>query len=160
VTCYEGSFACDAAAIIWQDCQVELRRWSVDYVVRGEPMISTELDRDQQQVYALTEAEATAIESGDADRYFLLLSDDAQFMPPNIASKTGDDLRQWLRDFLQQVTIKYIEFAHGETVIRDDLACHSYTCDGIQGDACSPPASGRFLENLPEYWNADPSRAS
>ena len=86
------------------------------------------LDRDRQQVFAVTEEEVAAIEAGDVDRYLALLSDDAVFMPQNVATKTGDDLRQWLRDFLDRVTIKYLQFAHGETVIRDDLACHACTC--------------------------------
>ncbi len=94
----------------------------------GGQMISVELDSDRQQVYALTEAEVTAIEDGAADSYFALLSDDAVFMPPNVAAKSGDDLRQWLRDFLERVTIKYVDFTHGETVIREDLACHIYVC--------------------------------
>jgi len=86
------------------------------------------LDRDRQRVLAVTEEEVAAIEAGGIDRYLDLLSDDSVFMPPDVAAKTGDDLRQWLRDFLDRVTIKYLQFAHGETVIRDDLACHAYAC--------------------------------
>ena len=85
-------------------------------------------DSNVRDIFAITEEEAAAIEAGDIDRYVAVLSDDAVFMPQNVDSKTGDDLRQWLRDFLNRVTIKYVEFAHGETVIRDDLACHAYTC--------------------------------
>ncbi len=137
-------------------------------------MTSPDLDRDRQQVNALTEAEATAIESGDADSYFSLLSDDAQFMPPNIASKTGDDLRRWLSDFLQQVTIKYIEYAHRETVIREDLACHSYACRWTATPKSGgPPTSMAFkgmhvLRRQPggswkiarSIWNTDPLSVS
>jgi ketosteroid isomerase-like protein len=85
-------------------------------------------DRDCRQVFALTEEEAAAVEAGDIDRYLSLLSDDAVFLPQNVSTKTGEDLRQWLREFLDRVSIRYLEFAHGETVIRDDLACHEYTC--------------------------------
>ena len=137
-------------------------------------MINAELDSDQQQVHELTEAEALAIECNDADRYFSLLSDDAQFMPPSVASKTGDDLRQWLRDFLQRVTIKYIEFAHGETVVREDLACHSYTCRWTATPKSGgPPAQMAFkgmhvLRRQPggswrisrSIWNTDPTGPS
>jgi ketosteroid isomerase-like protein len=91
-------------------------------------MIDAGLDRDRQQVFAVTEEEVAVIEAGDIRGYLALLSDDAVFMPQNVASKTGDDLRQRLRGFLDRVAIEYLRFAHGETVIRDDLACHAYTC--------------------------------
>jgi ketosteroid isomerase-like protein len=96
--------------------------------MEGSEMINAGSDPDHQRVIAVTEEEVAAIEAGDADRYLALLGDDAVFMPPNIAAKTGDDLRQWLRDFLDRVTIKYLQFTHGEIVVRDDLACHAYSC--------------------------------
>jgi ketosteroid isomerase-like protein len=137
-------------------------------------MISVDWDRDRQHVFALTEAEATAIESGEADAYFSLLSEDAVFMPPNVASKTGEELRQWLRDFLERVTIKYVEFAHGETVIREDLACHAYTCRWTATPRSDgPPTSMAFkgmhvLRRQPggswkisrSIWNTDPPSSS
>lgn len=91
-------------------------------------MVDVGSDLDCQRVFAVTEEERAAIEAGDIDRYLALLSDDAVFMPQNASAKTGDELRQWLRDFLERITIKYLKFAHGETIIRDDLACHAYTC--------------------------------
>ena len=137
-------------------------------------MISVELEGDRQQVFALTEAEVTAIEAGETDRYLSLLSDDAVFMPPNVATKTGDDLRQWLRDFLKRVTIKYVDFAHGDTLIREDLACHAYTCRWTATPKSGgPPTLMSFkgmhvLRRQPggswkisrSIWNTDPTSAS
>ena len=91
-------------------------------------MTTAEPDHSLQQILAITEAEARAIESGETEGYFALLSDDAVFLPPNVASKTGDALRQWLRDFVEKFKIDLIEFVHGETWIRGDLACHEYLC--------------------------------
>jgi ketosteroid isomerase-like protein len=122
-------------------------------------------------VFAVTEEEVAAIESGDIDRYLALLSDDAVFMPQNVAAKTGCDLRQWLRDFLDQVTIKYLQFTHGETVIRNDLACHAYSCSWTATPKSGgQPALMRFkgmhvLRRMPEgiwrisrsIWNTDPT---
>jgi ketosteroid isomerase-like protein len=87
---------------------------------------ASELDR--RQIFAVTEEEKAAIEAGDIRRYLALLSDDAVFMPQNVHSKTGDELRAWLADFLERVKITYLDFVHGETIIRGDLACHAYTC--------------------------------
>jgi len=102
-------------------------------------MIEEGLDLDGQRVFAVTEEETAAIEAGDIDRYLSLLSDDAVFMPQNASAKTGDELRQWLQDFLERTTIKYLEFSHGETLIRDDLACHAYTCSW----AAAPKSGGQ-----------------
>ena len=88
--------------------------------------VASELDR--QQVFAVTEEEKAAIEAGDIHRFLSLLSDDAVFMPQNVHTKTGDELRAWLADFLERFTIKYHDFAHTETIIRGDLAYHAYTC--------------------------------
>jgi ketosteroid isomerase-like protein len=85
-------------------------------------------DLDCKQVFAVTEEERTAIEAGDINRYLALLSDNAVFMPQNTTAKTGSELRLWLRDFLERMSIKYDTYTHEETIIRDDLACHAYTC--------------------------------
>lgn len=91
-------------------------------------MVDAALDLDCQQIFAVTEEEKAAIEAGDIHRYLAVLSDNAVFMPPNVSAKSGEELRQWLGDFLERIAIKYLDFAHGETIIRDDLACHAYTC--------------------------------
>ena len=91
-------------------------------------MTESDLKPDLQQVFAAAEEEAAAIESGDIAKYLSLLSDDAVLLPPNGAAKTGRELREWLGEFLDRVSVHVLEFAHGETVIRDDLSCHEYTC--------------------------------
>lgn len=85
-------------------------------------------DPERARIFALTEAETKAVEAGDLDAYLCLLTDDAVFLPQNDSAKSGDELRRWLRDFLKRVAIKYTGFTHGETIVRDDLACHFYTC--------------------------------
>jgi ketosteroid isomerase-like protein len=91
-------------------------------------MVDAASEPDRQQIFAVTDEEKAAIEAGDVQRYLALLSDDAIFMPQNVHSKTGDELREWLAEFLDRVAIKYHDFAHGETIIRGDLAYHAYTC--------------------------------
>ena len=76
----------------------------------------------------LPKGEARAIAAGDFERYLSLLSPEAVFMPPNVAPKSGDELRTWLRDFLNQFSIRLHHFAHGETIICGDVASHVYGC--------------------------------
>ena len=91
-------------------------------------MINSASDPVRAKIFAVTEAETKAIEVSDLDAYLSLLTDDAVFLPQNDSAKSGDELRRWLKDFLERVAIKYAAFAHGETIVRDDLACHFYTC--------------------------------
>lgn len=91
-------------------------------------MIEKRSDVETGAILRITEEEVGAIETGDAERYLSLLSEDAVFMPQNETSKTGDELRAWLRAFLDQVAIHYTRFTHGETIVRDDVAFHAYSC--------------------------------
>jgi ketosteroid isomerase-like protein len=91
-------------------------------------MSNTATEVDREQVFSICEDEAAAIETGDIDKYLSLLSGDAVFMPPNVPIKAGDELRAWLRDFLDDAEIHYTQFEHRETIVRDDLAYHVYTC--------------------------------
>ncbi len=128
------------------------------------------IESDRQQVFAVTEAELSAIQSSDAEKYFSLLSDDAALLPPNTASKTGEELRRWLSEFLEQVAIERAKLVHGETWIRDDLACHEYACrwtatrksggtstamafKGVHVLRREPGGQWRIVRNI---WNVDP----
>lgn len=91
-------------------------------------MADRESNRDCQQIFAVTEAESAAIQEGDTQKYFALLTDDAVFLPPNLTPKAGKELRLWLTEFLEHVSVESLYFTHGETAFRADLACHEYTC--------------------------------
>jgi ketosteroid isomerase-like protein len=137
-------------------------------------MSNSGTDAERGKIFAVTEAETKAIEAGNLDAYLSLLTDDAVFFPQNDSAKSRDELRQWLRDFLQRVAIKYADFNHGETIVRDDLACHFYTC-GWTAVARSggQPARMAFkgmhiLRRQPDgswkisrsIWNTDPAPAA
>ena len=81
---------------------------------------------DVQCVIAVTEVEALAMSSGEIDRYFAILADDAVFLPPSTTAKRGQELRLWLKDFLDHFGVQWLRFAHGETVVAGDLAYHEY----------------------------------
>lgn len=133
-------------------------------------MVGVDSDIDCRQIFRITEEEVRAIEVGDSEKYFALLSADAVFMPPNVAAKTGDDLRNWMRDFLERVSINLHHFAHGETIVCGDLACHAYTCSwtaaprsggtgtlmffkGMHVLQRHPDGSWKITRNI---WNTDP----
>jgi ketosteroid isomerase-like protein len=99
-----------------------------DSCLEVDLMVDAASELDRRQIFAVTEEEKAAIEAGDLQRYLALLSDDAVFMPQNVHTKSGDELRRWLAEFLERVTIEYHDFAHRETIIRGDLAYHAYTC--------------------------------
>jgi ketosteroid isomerase-like protein len=90
-------------------------------------MAETTTEVDRQKVNAVADEEVAAIEAGDFKRYLALLTDDALFMPPSIHAKAGEDLRKWLRDFVDRFTVKYQKWTHDETVVEGDLAYHRFT---------------------------------
>ncbi len=63
---------------------------------------------------------------GDCDQYFAILAADAVFLPPNTTGKKGEQLRAWLKDFLQHFTVEWLEIVDGETMVAGDFACHDY----------------------------------
>ena len=81
---------------------------------------------DQQRVIALSDKEVTAMSAGDINQFLAILADDAVLMPPNLPAKSGNELRNWMRDFLERFTIEWLGFVHGETEVAGDLAYHAY----------------------------------
>ena len=129
------------------------------------------LEDDRAQVMAAAEREAAVIAAGDIDRYLDLLADDAVFLPPNTAAKTGSELRAWLREFLATSSVEWLEYVDGATVVSSDLAFHDYAYvwnvtpksgarpilgrgKGIQVFSRQPGGAWKLLRNV---WNANPA---
>ncbi len=89
-------------------------------------MSESEGGAERERVVAVTDEEVAAIRAGDIRRYLAILSDDAVFLPPNSPPIKGDDLREWLRDFVQRFVVEWLDFVHGETIVISDLAYHDY----------------------------------
>jgi ketosteroid isomerase-like protein len=81
---------------------------------------------ETQKAIAVSDQEAAAMQSGDMNQYLSILSDDAVFMPPNMPAIQGNELRQWLRHFVDGNRVEWPRFEHGETMIADNLALHEY----------------------------------
>jgi ketosteroid isomerase-like protein len=131
----------------------------------------TDGETEQRQVMAAADEETMAIGSGDVERYFAILTEDAVFLPPNLMPLTGKELRQWLRDFLNQVAIEFLQSGHGETVVARDWAWHEYTCSWrATPKSGAPPAVLHFkgahlIRRAPDgtwklarnIWNLNPA---
>jgi ketosteroid isomerase-like protein len=83
--------------------------------------------QEMERVEETIDAEVRAIEDDAVDDYFALLTDDALFLPPDTASLGGDELRDWLREFLEQWRVEWLAFHHDETEVCDDLAFHRFS---------------------------------
>lgn len=83
--------------------------------------------QERQRVESAIEAEVTAIADDDIDGYLAVLAEDAVFLPPGLASMGGEELRAWLREFLEQWRVEWLGFRHDETEISGDLAFHRYS---------------------------------
>jgi ketosteroid isomerase-like protein len=81
---------------------------------------------DQEQIIALMKQEIKAMSGGSPDDFFAILADDAVLMPPGIGPKKGTALRGWMRDFIQNFAVEWLQWVSIETVVSGDLAFHSY----------------------------------
>lgn len=134
-------------------------------------MTGANSETDLQKIIAVTDEEAAAIEAGDAQRYLALLADDALFMPPDSLAKQGEELREWLRGFVERFHVQYLRLTHDETFVERSFAYHRF----IYGWTVTPRAGcvslighGKGLHILRrqpdgawkiarEIWNAIPA---
>ena len=112
------------------------------------------MDRDLEHepgywdVLRVAAQEAAAIESGDADKYIALLAPDAVFLPQNEMIKAGQELHAWIRSFLGDTLVHYLDFRHLETEVRDDVAYHAYVCRWSVSPHAGGPAAERSVKGL------------
>ncbi len=119
---------------------------------------------------AIVEQEVAASGAGDVNSYLQILGEDAVYLPPNLEAKQGEELREWLGDFVRRFRVEWLEFVHGQTVAVGDLAYHDYTyrwrvTPKANGQAILSQGKGLYiLRKLPDgswkvsrnIWNASP----
>jgi ketosteroid isomerase-like protein len=64
-----------------------------------------EKDDEYARGSAVAEQEKQAAAAGDIEAYVALLADDAIFMAPATSMKAGEELREWLAGFLEQLEV-------------------------------------------------------
>jgi len=84
-------------------------------------------DADEKAIVELIDGEVGAVHQGDFDGYAALLAEDATFMPPGGPARSGDELRNWLRAFVEGFAVEWLSFEHGQTAADGDLGYHTYT---------------------------------
>ncbi len=57
-----------------------------------------------------------------------ILDEQAVMFPPNSAPKKGSELREWLRDFVQNHTVEWRKFSKGEMVRAGKFEFYDYAC--------------------------------
>ena len=124
-----------------------------------------------EKIIAVADQEAASMQHGNMSTYLTILCDDAVFLPPNTAAKQGEELRQWLREFVDGNTVEWPRFEHGATMIAGHLAFHEYIYTmKVTPKAGGQPATGygkgiqvfrrerdgswKILRNI---WNARPA---
>ena len=59
----------------------------------------------KDEILIIIKQEKEAVETGDIEKYFSVLADNAVFMPPNSLPKEGRMLREWLKDFVETFVV-------------------------------------------------------
>jgi ketosteroid isomerase-like protein len=131
----------------------------------------TQATSDHQAVLAIASQEVQATAENDVNAYLAVLAEDAVYLAPNTTPKTGHELRTWLHEFLEGFKIEWLEYKHGATEVRNDLAYHDYSYvwrvspkNGEEG----PVRRGKGLlvlrrqadgawKIVRNIWNADPA---
>jgi ketosteroid isomerase-like protein len=119
-----------------------------DYPIYTSDAMDLDTASELSAILAVTDQEARAISTGDLALYRAILSDDAVFLPPNTSAKSGDELRRWLGDFLDQVAVEYRESADGKTLVSGDLAYHEYTCAWTTTPRAGGPSALMYFKGL------------
>ena len=123
-----------------------------------------------ESVLAPIEQERSVVETGDADGYDAVLTDDAVFLPPGSPARTGDELRAWLGEFLRGYRVEWVRFVSTEVEVLGRVAYHAYSytwrvTPRAGGDATVSSGKGiHILRQQPdgswkiarEIWNSSP----
>ena len=80
----------------------------------------------KDEILIIIKQEKEAVETGDIEKYFSVLADNAVFMPPNSLPKEGRMLREWLKDFVETFVVVWEKFESVEIEVVNDLAYHVY----------------------------------
>jgi len=75
----------------------------------------------------ITKHVVEAMNRGDIDAFFDVLSEDAVFFPPNEPAKCGEELREFMSDFLDQYAVHFDRYVDEEIEVVGELAVNHYS---------------------------------
>ena len=78
-------------------------------------------------IRTITQHVVEAMNRGDVEAFFDVVSEDAVFFPPNEPAKRGEELREFMSDFLDQYTVHFDRYVDEEIEIAGELAINHYT---------------------------------
>jgi ketosteroid isomerase-like protein len=84
-------------------------------------------EQEIKRVNDTVDVEVNAIADDDIDAYLAVLSEDALFLPPDLPSIGGEELRTWLREFLEQWRVEWLAYKHNETEVGAVFAFHRFS---------------------------------
>ena len=89
---------------------------------------ATETEADVQAIRNVLDEWIKAVNTGDAERLLSTVSDDVEMFPPGQPPIRGGQAHEFLRGFLEQVTVELKPFTNEEIVVGGDWAFqrHSY----------------------------------
>ncbi len=79
-----------------------------------------------EAIRTITKHVVEAMNSGDVEAFFDVVSEDAAFFPPNETAKRGAELREFMSEFLDQYTVHFDRYVDEEIEVVGELAINHY----------------------------------
>jgi len=80
-----------------------------------------------EAIRTITKRVVEAMNRGDVESFFDVLSEDAVFFPPNEPAKRGAELREFMSEFIDQYTVHFDRYADEEIEVAGALAVNHYS---------------------------------
>lgn len=139
------------------------------FVTACAPADGAPSQEDLNAVRTVLDQELAAANAGDPAAFNAILADDVVVVPPNAPALEGDAAREWVRGFMDQVTVAVEPYDSDQVEIVGDVAIHTYSFSWsitpkAGGDAFSERGRGvHILRRQPDgswniaydIWNAD-----
>jgi len=80
-----------------------------------------------EAIRSITKHVVEAMNRGDVEAFFDVVSKDAAFFPPNEPAKRGEELREFMSEFLDQYTVHFDRYVDEEIEVAGELAVNHYS---------------------------------
>jgi len=80
-----------------------------------------------EAIRTITQHVVEAMNRGDVEAFFDVVSEDAVFFPPNEPAKRGEELRQFMTEFLDRYTVHFERYVDEEIEVAGVVAINHYS---------------------------------